>query len=139
MGRVNTPILSESEQQALENLYKTSDNHSLRKRCQTILLKAAKRDSKEVGTIVGMSHISVNSWLKRYKSEGISGLYIKAGRGRKARIDKALDQDFIIESVKKHRQRVQLAKAEWQASRDKKVSSASFKRFLKKLADDINV
>ncbi len=50
MGRVNTPILSESEQQALENLYKTSTNHSLRKRCQTILLKAAKRDSKEVGT-----------------------------------------------------------------------------------------
>jgi hypothetical protein len=65
-------------------------------------------------------------------------LYIKAGRGRKAIIDKELDEAFIIASVKKHRQRVQLAKAEWQASSQKTVSSASFKRFLKKLADDIN-
>jgi transposase len=40
-----------------------------------------------VGEIVGMSYVSVNSWLKRYKREGISGLRIKKGRGRKPLLD----------------------------------------------------
>ena len=30
-----------------------------------------------------MCNVSVNSWVKRYKSEGIKGLYIKPGRGKK--------------------------------------------------------
>ncbi|QQS27520.1 MAG: helix-turn-helix domain-containing protein [Sphingobacteriales bacterium] len=92
MGRVNTPILSETGRKELETLFKKSDNHSLRKRCQTILLKAEGRHSKDVGSIVGMCHVSVNSWLKRYKSDGIAGLYIKPGRGKKPLIDKKSDE-----------------------------------------------
>jgi hypothetical protein len=65
MERVNTPILSESQRTELENMYKKSNNHALRKRCQTILLKSDGRKSKDVGTIVDMNHISVNSWLSR--------------------------------------------------------------------------
>ena len=58
MGRVNTPILSESSRTELETLFENSNNHSLRKRCQTILLKSDGRHSKDVGSIVGMSHVS---------------------------------------------------------------------------------
>ena len=58
MGRVNTPILTESSQIELETLFKKSNSHSFRKRCQTILLKADGRHSKDVGLIVGMSHVS---------------------------------------------------------------------------------
>jgi len=138
MGRVNTPNLSDSEQEALEKLYKTSVNHSLRKRCQIILLKASGRDSKDVGAIVGISHVSVNSWLKRYKLDGISGLYVKKGRGRKPLLDRLLDESSIIESVQKHRQSVAKAKAEWETVSNKEVSKITFTRFLKKLAEDIN-
>ena len=138
MGRVNRPVLSESQQIELEKLFKESTNHSVRKRCQTILLKAEGRHSKDVGSIVGMSNVSVNSWLKRYKSEGIAGLYIRPGRGRKPLIDRNMDEESILEAVKQHRQKVSTAKAEWEASSEKEVSKSTFKRFLKNLVDDIN-
>ena len=138
MGRVNTPLLSESQKTELEKLFKESRNHSLRKRCQTILLKAEGRDSKDVGSIVGMCNVSVNSWLKRYKSEGISGLSIKPGRGKKPLIDRIEDESAILEAVKQHRQKIATAKAVWEASSGKRVSKSTFKRFLKSLVEDIN-
>jgi transposase len=138
MGRVNTPILNESTRVELETLFKKSDNHSLRKRCQTILLKADGRYSKDVGKIVGMSHVSVNSWLNRYKSEGIAGLMIKPGRGAKPKISKETDQTEILALAKKHRQRLETAKAEWETSSGKSVSRDTFRRFLKALADATN-
>jgi transposase len=138
MGRVNTPHLSESARRELETLYKESDNHSLRQRCQTILLKADGRSSKDVGAIVGMYHISVNSWLSRYKSEGISGLLTKAGRGPKRKIDPILDGEKVLSLVKQHRQKVELAKSEWEASSGKTLHRETFRRFLKSLAEDIS-
>lgn len=71
MGRVNTPELDESSRQELETLLRKSDNASLRKRCQLILLKADGRCSKDVGSILKMSHVSINSWVNRYKTKGI--------------------------------------------------------------------
>ena len=138
MGRVNTPILSESERKELEDLYKKSDNHTLRKRCQAILLKATGRKSKEVGAIIGMYHISVNSWLSRYKSEGLSGLSTKPGRGPKRKIDIAVDKEAVLALAKKHRQKVELAKCEWEAASGKTLHRETFRRFLKSLVEDIN-
>jgi len=138
MGRVNRPILSESSRQELESLYKHSPNHSLRKRCQTILLKADGRDSKDVGKIVGMCNVSVNNWVKRYKEFGLKGLNIRPGRGKKFLIDKLSDESSVLEAVKRHRQKVATAKAEWSASSGKDVSLITFKRFLKSLAEGIN-
>lgn len=137
MSRKNTPNIIETEREALENLYKTSNNHSLRVRCKTILLKADNRTSEDVGKIVGMSATSVNSWLKRYVAQGITGLYIKEGRGRKPIIDKIVDECAIKILVKKHRQRVETAKAEWEISSGKTASLSTFKRFLKSLAENI--
>jgi transposase len=138
MGRVNTPILNESERTDLENLYKKSNNHTLRKRCQAILLKVEGRKSKDVGSIVGMYHITVNSWLSRYKSEGISGLLTKKGRGPKRKIDLSADGEEVLALAKKHRQKVELAKVEWEAASGKTLHRETFRRFLKSLAEDIS-
>jgi transposase len=137
MGRVNTPILSSEARQALEKGYKTGTTHAYRVRCRTILLKSDGLKSKEVGKMVGMSHVSVNSWLQRYKLEGISGLFTKAGRGRKPIIDKTKDVEAILEAVKSNRQRLQTAKAAWEEKSKKSVSRDTFRTFLKVLADDI--
>jgi transposase len=137
MGRVNTPILSAVSHQELENGYRTGKNHAYRVRCQTILLKSEGRKSKDVGNIVGMSHVSVNSWLSRYKLYGINGLLTKAGRGRKPKIDKCEDTEAVLEAVKSNRQRLQTAKASWEENSGKSVSRNTFRSFLKVLADDI--
>jgi transposase len=137
MGRVNTPILSESAKLALEHDFKTSQVHSYRMRCQVILLKSTGRKSEEVGEITGMTYVSVNAWVKRYKDFGIEGLKTKPGRGRKPILNKDTDKASILESVKAHRQRIQTAKAEWEEKSGKSVSVSTLKVFLKALTDDI--
>jgi transposase len=136
MGRVNTPKLSESAREALEKGYRSGKSHAFRLRCQLILLKSEGRKSEEVASIVKMCKMSVNNWTNRYNREGISGLSTKPGRGRKRLLDKESDGASILEAVKANRQRVDTAKAEWEATRsDKTVSRDTFRRFLKALAE----
>jgi transposase len=143
MGRVNTPVLTEEQAKELENGLRTSKKHAFRMRCQCILLKSDNRKSKDVGLIVGMCHVSVNTWLRRYKKDGIAGLETKVGRGRKPKIDKIADETAILTAVKANRQRLQTAKAEWESQSGKTVSRTTLKRFLKVLVgtpkrEDIN-
>ena len=135
MSRVNTPILSESERLSLENGHRNGKSHAFRRRCQVILLKSEGRDSKSVGSIVKMSNMSVNAWVRRYKTEGFDGLQTKPGRGRKPLLDKEKDKDSILEAIKTNRQRIDMAKAEWEAAQaNRSVSRDVFRRFLKALA-----
>ena len=101
-----------------------------------ILLMSDGRPSKDVCKIVEMSNISVNGWLNRHKLEGISGLAIKLGRGCKPKIDREKDEEKILASAKRHRQRLVTAKAEWNFNSGKSVSRDIFRRFLKVLVDD---
>jgi transposase len=126
------------QRKELERGLKEGNSHSFRMRCQSILLKSEGRTSKETGSITGMCHISVNSWLKRYKTEGISGLFTKPGRGRKPVLSMEEDKAGILESIKANRQRMRTAKAEWESKSGKSVSDSAFKAFLKSLAEDIN-
>jgi transposase len=140
MSRVNTPKLNEEERQALERGYRTGTKHAFRVRCQVILLKSEGRDSKTVGKILKMSNMSVNAWVKRYKMEGIAGLETKPGRGRKPELNQERDKASVLEAVKNNRQRVDMAKAEWEAAQQgRTVSRSAFHRFLKALAEDTNV
>jgi transposase len=136
MGRVNTPILDAEAKNALEEGFKTGKKHAFRVRCQLVLLKSENRTSKEVAKIVKMCEMSVNNWLVRYADEGIEGLKTKKGRGRKPLINKTTDKSKVLESVKANRQRLQTAKAEWEAESGKSVSRDTLRRFLKALADD---
>ena len=138
MGRVNTPLLSESAKVALAEGLRTGKAHYFRTRCQVILLKATGRGSKEVGEITAMDYQSVNGWVKRYQVAGLAGLQTKPGRGRKPLLCPEMDQESVVAVVKEHRHRIQTAKAEWEQESEKSVSLSTFKSFLKVLAADIN-
>ncbi|KAA6329028.1 hypothetical protein EZS27_022135 [termite gut metagenome] len=51
--------------------FKIGKSYCFRNPCHVILLKSQCRTSKEVGKIAGMSHVSLNSWVHKYKEEGI--------------------------------------------------------------------
>ena len=116
----------------------TSTNHAFRKRCHLVLLKADGRDSKDVGKIVKMNHVSVNSWLKRYLQLGINGLHTRPGRGRKATLDPAVDGPLLRAAVEENRQSLRLAKAEFEAQGGKVVSLSRLRVFLKSLVGATN-
>jgi transposase len=138
MSRINTPQLTESAKVDLLNRFRSDPNHTLRMRCQLILLKAEGRDSKEVASIVKSCEMTVNNWVKRYKQEGIAGLMTKPGRGRRAIIRTPEDRQVALEAIKADRQRLQTAKAEWEAKQGKTVSRDTFRRFLKSMVDATN-
>ena len=138
MGRVNTPVLTLEQRKELESGVRDGKSHCFRMRCQGILLKSEGRTSKDVGKITGMCNVSVDTWVKRYKLEGLHGLITKSGRGRKPIIAEH-DREVILSAIKANRQRMQTAKAEWERQSGKKVCNNTFKSFLKSLADDISV
>jgi transposase len=99
-------------------------------RYHSILLKSKGMKSKEVSRITGMSAVSFNNWLKRYKEAGIEGLSTKSGRGRNPVISKADDSHAILAAVKGKRQRMRTAKAQWEKDSGKKVSDSTISRTL---------
>jgi transposase len=84
-----------------------------------------------------MCPITVHSWVKRYRREGISGLLTKAGRGRKKRLHQQQDAPAIELSVQEHRQSLKAAQAAYEANGGKQVSEDNLRAFLKVVATPI--
>ena len=84
-----------------------------------------------------MSHISVNSWVKRFMQEGITGLETRPGRGRKPIMD-STDGEVVRKAIEEDRQSVGKAREAWQRATGKEASDLTFKRFLSVLAQDIS-
>ena len=136
MSRLTKIELTEAQRTALEKGYKHGTVHGFRQRCLMILLKAQKRTSKEIGQQLGCHLITVNHWVKRYQSEGIEGLHIKKGRGRRAILQQETDLQTVRLAVQANRQRLSLAQEALQAQLGKQFSPSTLKRFLKKTVAD---
>lgn len=132
MGKIRTLQLSQHQRNELENGYRNGKQHAFRKRCHLVLLKADARSSKDVGAIVGLHPVSVNSWLTRYEQEGLNGLKTKPGRGRKPILDPEQDREQIRAAVQQERQRLKQAKHLLEQELGKSFSITTLKRFLKK-------
>lgn len=83
MGKPKVLELTETERLALEKEFRLGEKHCFRMRCRAVLLKADGLSSAAAGVQTEMSYVSVNAWVKRFKSEGIDGLNTRSGRGRK--------------------------------------------------------
>ena len=138
MGRFIKVELSDEQRAALEKGYRDDPRHAFRLRCQMVLLKSRGRKSKEIAEVLGCCEVAVNNWLKRYKEAGFEGLRTKAGRGRRPILDPQQDAPKVRAAVRKHRQRISLAKAELEHVLAKDFSQRTLVRFLKSLVADIN-
>ena len=138
MGRFLKITLDEQQRAALEQGYRNGKIHSFRQHCQIVLLKAQGRKSQEIAALLGCHQNSVNDWLHRYQAEGIQGLHIKPGRGRKTILSQTQDGERVRQAVKQHPQRISLAKAELEDSLGKEFSQRTLVRFLKNLTADTN-
>ena len=88
-------------------------------RCRAVLLKSTGLTSEQVGEQTDMTHISVNSWVKRFEAEGIKGLETRPGRGRKPIMD-CSDEESVRKAIENDRQSVKKAKEAWQQASGKK-------------------
>lgn len=82
-------VLSEAQRQELQRLRDAAPKAYLRERAAAILLVADGRPAAAVarsGLLRYRKADTVYDWLNRYMSEGIKGLQIRDGRGRKQRM-----------------------------------------------------
>jgi transposase len=130
--------LTAEQKRSLEQWMRSWDTAPVvRLRSQLILLKAQGRSAEDISAIVGMCPITVHSWIKRYRSEGISGLLTKAGRGRKKGLHQQEDAPAVEVSLQAHRQSLKAAQAAYEANGGKKVSEDTLRAFLKVVATPI--
>ena len=139
MGKIKEIHLSPEQIRALENGYKHGRAHFLRCRCLAVLLKAQGLSSPKIAEKVDFCQQSINKWVDRFLSEGISGLENRPGQGAKPIISKETDEEMIRQAIEADQQSVKAAKAAWEASSGKTASDETFRRFLSALAQDIDV
>ena len=138
IAKIKVIQLTDEQRLQLEEGFRQGKSHAYRMRCRTILLKAKGLTSKEDGVQTEQTHISVNSWVKRFETEGIKGLETRPGRGRKPIMDNS-DEDAVRIAIENDRQSVMKAKEAWQQASGKKASESTFRAFLSALARDIDV
>jgi len=138
MSRLTKMELTPEERIALETGYRQGKTHAFRQHCRMILLKAQKKTSAQIAEQLDCCQVSVNGWVKRYKSEGIAGLEIRQGRGRKPILSSQEDMAAVRLAVQENRQRLRLAQAALQEELGKAFSTTTLKRFLKNIVAATN-
>lgn len=138
MAKTKVIQLTDQQRLQLEVGFRQGKSHAYRMRCRAILLKARGLTSKEVGIQTEMTHISVNSWVKRFEAEGVKGLETRPGRGRKPIMDSS-DEEAVRSAIENDRQSLMKAKEAWQQATGKEASESTFRAFLSALARDIDV
>ena len=138
VNKIKVVLLSPESRSTLLTGYKQGKTHSYRLRCQALLLKSdvtKPRTSLAVAEQIGCCEMAVNNWMKRYEAEGIDGLRLKPGRGRKGILQKQSDFEAVRRAVASHRQRIGLAKADLEKELGKAFSTMTMTlpRFLKKM------
>ena len=68
-------------------------------RFRAVLLKSIGLTSEQGGFQTKMTHISVNSWVKRFETEGIKGLETRPSRGRKPIMD-CSDEEAVRKAIR---------------------------------------
>jgi transposase len=79
-------ILKTEEIEALEQLHKNSQDNTVRKRSQCLLLSHQGRTIIDLAVIFDVSRRSIERWFDSWAETGVDSLSIKPGRGVKTRL-----------------------------------------------------
>ena len=79
--------LSDEQQAALEQIYRSGKTHRERQRAHAVLLSAAGHSLEQLATIFGTDRDTVSSWLERFARSGAEGLADAPKSGRPATLN----------------------------------------------------
>jgi len=130
--------LSPEQKAALELAYKSGHTHDYRKRCHCILLSSQEWTVQQLSEFFKVSKLSVYKWFNRYESEGIEGLQIRPGRGRKRKLD--IDNADHVRAVKvglaKENRSIKQLKEDLESRFGTSIGDTTLRDFLKDLVID---
>ncbi len=91
--------LTPAERITLQEAYANHSSKDFRSRCQSILLSSHGLPVKQIASIFEVRTRTIYTWMDRWESEGICGLMIRTGRGRKPTL--SLTDRNLVELIKK--------------------------------------
>lgn len=139
MGRKNKHLqITPEEKVLLETGYKKGSSHDFRTRCHCILLNAQGWSVKELKDFFKVSLLTIYKWINRYKSEGITGLKIRPGRGRKRKldIDNSDHVDLVKAGLAKENRSIKQLREELESKLGTTLGDTTLRDFLKDLVTD---
>jgi len=143
MGRKSKFIenLTEEEKTALKKGYSHGKSPLFRRKCHCILQSNTGKTTKELASFFQVSKISILIWLGQWEKEGLEGLKLKPGRGRKPKLktDNPEHVKIIKTLIENECQNLNPVLAEASNQLDITFSKRTLKRFLKNLNTDGNV
>jgi transposase len=90
--------LTESEIETLEQGARHHGKPYFRQRCESLLLSHRRYQVGQIAALFQTRTHTIRQWMDTWLDKGLSGLYIQAGRGRKATIKDSNYQ--LIDSIK---------------------------------------
>lgn len=130
--------LTAEQKAALELAYKNGTTHDFRSRCHCILLSAQKWQVKQLSTFFEVTDQSILQWFNRFEAEGIEGLRIRPGRGRKRKLD--IDNEDHVKAVKvglaKENRSIKQLRQDLESKLGTPVGDTTLRDFLKVLVTD---
>lgn len=143
MGRKSKHIenLTEEQKSSLQKGYTHGKSPLFRRKCHCILLNHSGKTVKELSSFFSISEHSIRVWLKLWEKDGIDGLALKPGRGRKPKLEPSNSKHTetvkrLIENEPKNLTRVT---AQIEGELGIEISKKTLKRFLKNLNTDGSV
>ena len=143
MGRKSKYIenLTEEQKSSLKKGYTYGKSPLYRRKCHCILLSHERKRVKELSSFFSVSEHSIREWLKLWERQGLDGLKLKPGRGRKPKLKTNEEKHVetvktLIENEPKNLKRVT---TQIEEELGIEVSKKTLKRFLKNLNTDGNV
>lgn len=122
--------LSLETQKILKRIYQDSQHHLVRQRAQCILLSFQGWSMSQLIQLYGISRKTLYTWLTRWEDERLVGLYDRAGRGRKSKLNDAQKQQiraWVQAEPKNLKKVLSQVEAEWGV----RISKDTLKRVLK--------
>lgn len=130
--------LNEEQKSSLENGYKFGDSPIFRRKCHCILLSHSGKSVSELQQIFGVSKQSLYSWFNQWENQGIDGLALQPGRGRKPKLhlEDTTQVEFIKTLVENDPKDLKQVVSKLNSDLGIDLSKKTLKRFLKNLTTD---
>ena len=94
--------LSADAHRELEQVVRHGQPAHVRVKAVALLALADGRKIGEVARLVRCSRQALTEWRKRYRAEGLSGLQVRPGRGRRSAIDLDAVREIVRSSPREH-------------------------------------
>jgi len=127
--------LTEEQKSSLKKGYQSGKSHLFRRKCQCILLSHEQKTTPELAELYGVSQQSIRKWFKLWETQGINGLKLKPGRGRKPklRLDNAKQVKTVKTLVENETKNLNRVTIQIKSELGIDLSKKTLKRFLKNL------